>query len=184
MKKWLLFTILALTATLYGMHRKYQELKIDRDRVASNVEVLLFKNKEYKLRDSLNVTSVNGLTLKVAELEQLRVDDQKLIRELKIRPKDVQTIIKTSIVKVDSLVFVIDTVGCFHHKDKWIEVNACVGDSLMTVNNKDSISQVIYPVYKKKFLWFRWGLKGMRQEIINHNPHTKVAYSEMINLTK
>ena len=90
MKKWLLFTIIALTATLYGMHRKYQELKIDRDRVASNVEVLLFKNKEYKLRDSLNVTSVNGLTLKVAELEQLRVDDQKLIRELKIRPKDVQ----------------------------------------------------------------------------------------------
>ena len=34
------------------------------------------------------------------------------------------------------------------------------------------------------WLFFRWGTKAIRQEVVSSNPHTKIVYSEYIELKK
>ncbi len=136
--------------------------------------------KKYKIRDSLNVLSVSALQLTVDELKKYRADDAKLIKELKLRPKDVEYIIHTETITRDSLVYVPDPDSCFHYQDKWLSVDACLRDSSMVVQSRDSIVQVMHAVYKHRFLWWRWGLKGIKQEVVNFNPKSTIEYMEFI----
>ena len=184
MRKWLLIIIVALASFAGAMVKKNKELKADRDRIANNFEAISSEHTKYLFRDSLNVASISSLNLTVSELKALRSEDQKLIKDLRLRPKEIQYINKTTTITKDSLVYVIDSTGCFHHRDDWLTIDACTKDSLIVIANKDSIAQIIYPVYKRRFLWMKWGFTGVKQELINFNPHTKVSYAEMIILGK
>lgn len=129
-------------------------------RQISNVETLMGEVKLYKVKDSLNVASVSSLNLTVEELKKYRAEDAKLIKELKLRLKDVEYIAKTEIKTKDSLIYKIDTVGCFHYRDKWLRVDACIADSSMVIETRDSIAQIVHAIYKHRFLWWKWGIKG------------------------
>lgn len=166
------------------LFRQNRTLQDERDRQAGNVETLMGEVKRYKVKDSLNVASVFALNLTIEELKKYRADDAKLIKELKFRPKDVKYITKTEIKTKDSLIYKIDTVGCFHYRDKWLRVDACIGDSSMVIESRDSIAQIIHTEYKHRFLWWRWGVKGFRQEVVNYNPRSSIGYSEMIRVSK
>lgn len=154
----------------------------ERKRQQANVETLNSSIERYKLQDSLNVVSVSSLNYTIKELKKYRAEDAELIKELKCRPKDVEYIIRTKIERRDSIVYVPDSNGCFHYDDKWLTVDACIKDSSMTIYSCDSITQIIYPKYKHKFLWWRWGLQGVKQEIINYNPNSSVKYSEFVKI--
>ena len=170
MKKlpWILVILLAVIVVLFQQNHI---LRAERDRQIGNIEALMGEVKRYKMKDSLNVASVSSLNLTVEELKKYRAEDVKLIKELKLRPKD-------------SLVYKIDTVGCFHYRDKWLRVDACIADSLMTIESRDSITQVVHAIYKHRFLWWRWGIKGFRQEIVNFNPKSEIGYSEIVKVSK
>lgn len=182
MNKYIFGVIVALFIALFIVININTKIRTDRDRLQNNQSSLLETVKHYKYADSLNAVSVSALQLKVSELKKYRAEDSKLIKELKIRPKDVEYITKTEIVTRDSLVYVIDSVGCFRYSDKWLKVDACVNDSSMIIQSRDSIAQVLHPVYKHRFLWWRWGLKGVQQDIINFNPRSKIEYSEVIKI--
>lgn len=184
MKKYLIIGIVALLSAVGYLSHRNKVLKAEVTRQTGNVSALMGEVKRYKVNDSLNVASVQALQLTVGELKEHRQADAKLIKELKLRPKDVDYITKTSVVTRDSLVFKIDTVGCFHHRDKWLTVDACVGDSTMFIESRDSIAQVIHVDYKHRFLWWRWGVKSIRQEVINFNPRSRVEFSEVIRVGK
>lgn len=183
MKKlpWILVILLAAIVVLFQQNHI---LRAERDRQIGNIETLMGEVKRYKMKDSLNVASVSSLNLTVEELKKHRAEDAKLIKELKLRPKDVEYITKTEIKTKDSLVYRIDTVGCFHYRDKWLRVDACMADSLMTMESRDSITQVVHAIYKHRFLWWRWGIKGFRQEIVNFNPKSEIGYSEIVKVSK
>ena len=59
----------------------------------------------FKFRDSLNAVENGRLKLSISELKELREADFKLIKELKLRPKDVETITKVKVVTRDSIIF-------------------------------------------------------------------------------
>lgn len=181
MKKlpWLLVVLLVVIAVLFQQNHT---LRTERDRQISNVETLMGEVKLYKVKDSLNVASVSSLNLTVEELKKYRAEDAKLIKELKLRPKDVEYIAKTEIKTKDSLIYKIDTVGCFHYRDKWLRVDACIADSSMVIETRDSIAQIVHAIYKHRFLWWKWGIKGFRQEIVNFNPKSKIEYSEIVKV--
>ncbi len=162
----------------------YSTEKEEHKRQQSNVEVLNSDIKRYKVRDSLNVASIDALNYTVDELKKYRADDAKLIKELKLRPKDVQYITHTETVTRDSLVYLPGPDSCFHYRDKWLSVDACLRDSSMVVQSRDSIVQVIHAVYKHRFLWWRWGLKGVRQEVVNFNPNASLSFTNTINITQ
>ena len=104
----------------------------------------------------------------------------KLIKQLKLKPKEVKTIIKTKIVTKDSIVFVLKD-SCINYKSEWLEINGCLNDTLH-VNSTDSIVQIFHKEYKHKFLFIKWGFLGIKQKIINFNPKSSIKYSEWIEI--
>ncbi|MDD3161505.1 MAG: hypothetical protein PHX49_06215 [Bacteroidales bacterium] len=185
MKQYIYFAtvVIILLSTIYFYYNKYQGEKAERIRQENNVETLLSDNKEYKIRDSLNVLQVAALTLNIDELKKYRSEDLQLINDLKLKKNRVEYITKTSILTKDSIVFKLQpSDSCFHYSDKWLRVDACLSDSSMIIESKDSIVQVINRIPKHKFLWFSWGTKGYKIDVVNFNPNSKISYSEFIRL--
>ena len=184
MKKYLFVIILVLVGAVVYLSGSLNKERKEKERQQKNVETLNSDLERSKFHDSLNVASIGQLNYTIWELKKYRKEDASLIRDLNLRLKDVKEIIKTRIVTRDSLVYKIDTVGCFHHESKWLRVDACIRDSSMIIESRDSIAQIIHTEYKHRFLWWRWGVKGFRQEIINFNPHSNIEYSEFIEVKK
>ena len=186
MKKYLIIAIvfIALLGGISFLLSQNRKLSAENERQSGNVSTLMGEVKKYKVRDSLNVASVSALNLTVDELKKYRVDDAKLIKDLKLRPKDVEYIANTEVITRDSLVYKIDSVGCFHYLNKWLRVDACIGDSSMVIESRDSIVQVVHAIYKHKFLWWRWKVIGFRQEVVNFNPRSEIRYGEIIRVQK
>jgi len=49
--------------------------------------------------------------------------------------------------------------------------------------SRDTLYQVVHRV-PRRFLFIRWGTKGIRQEMVNCNPHAEITYSQYIELVK
>jgi len=158
--------VLLLAAT-FSMYRLWQEEKMESARLSDNMKSLCTGLEEYKIRDSLNVVENHVLRLNIEELKELRNADAKLIKDLNLRPKEVEYITTTKVVTKDSLVFVLKD-SCFNYSDKWVDFYANIPDSTFT--------------YKHKFLWWRWGTKGYKQTIVNHNPRSKIVYNEIVKV--
>lgn len=182
MRSIILFVLAVLLVGIGLLFQRNQTLKRERDRQTSNVETLMKEVKRYKVRDSLNAVSVSALNLTVDELKRYRAEDAKLIKELKLRPKDVEYITNTEVKTKDSLIYKVDSVGCFNYQDKWLKVDACVGDSSMTIESRDSLVMVVHRISKHRFLWWRWGTKGYKVEVVNFNPRSEIEYNEIIKM--
>ena len=99
----------------------------------------------------------------------------------------VQTILRDSIIYVPKNNLVsVDTIKWFTWKDPpWVKVNGIIdsGKVDLDIQSIDTLLQIVHRV-PKRFLFFRWGTKAIRQEIVSKNPHTKLVYSEYIELKK
>ena len=166
-----------LLSTLYSIYNKTLKEKV---RFESNQETLMASLKTYKFRDSLNVVENGKLTLNISELKKNREKDIKLIKELKLKPSQVQTIIKTKIVTKDSIVFQLKD-SCINYQTEWMDVHGCVGDTLY-ITSTDSIAQIAHKEYKHKFWFIKWGLTGFKVKTVNFNPKSTVKSSEWIDL--
>ena len=72
--------------------------------------------------------------------------------------------------------------SCFNYSDKWVDFYANIPDSTFTYEVRDSLSSAISRIYKHRFLWWRWGTKGYKQTIVNHNPRSKIVYNEIVKV--
>lgn len=175
----IIFILLASTSALYNVYNSQKkELNIQKE----NNTTLMIDIKQSKIRDSLNVSEIGRLQLDRGQMEEYKNGLLILIKDLKLKPAQVKTIITTKIETRDSIVFQLKD-SCINHKTQWIDVRGCLGDTLY-INSTDSISQIIYKEYKHKFLWFRWGTKGYKQKIINYNPNSQIKYAEWIHIIK
>lgn len=171
-----------------GWHASRRELK----RMKSNQEALTQQVHHYKTRLGEEVASVAALRLKCSEFEQLRAADAEQIRRLKIRLKRVEaaghtaTLTRASVaVPLRDTCYLYDTVRLFSWRDPWVEIEGELRrDSVWCrLRSVDTLFQVVHRV-PRRFLFIRWGTKGLRQEIRSSNPHTQVVYSEYIRLEK
>ena len=121
--------VLLLAAT-FLMYRLWQEEKKESARLSDNMKSLCTGLEEYKIRDSLNVVENHVLRLNIEELKELRSADAKLIKELNLRPKEVEYITTTKVVTKDSIVFVLKD-SCFNYSDKWVDFYANIPDPIL-----------------------------------------------------
>jgi hypothetical protein len=147
------------------------------------------------VNDSLNAAGINRLYMSKLELERYNSDLAQQIEDLNIKLKRVQSVSRTAIssdyrvetVIKDSLVYVdnhiTDTLRCVDYSDNYITFAGCEKDGLAKYNihSVDTLVQIIHRV-PKKFLWFKFGCKAVRQEIVSKNPHTNIIYTEYIEL--
>ena len=170
----ILFILLAAVTRLYNITLK------EKERFEANQTTLMTSLNNFKFRDSLNAVENGRLKLSISELKELREADFKLIKELKLRPKDVETITKVKIVTRDSIVFYLKD-SCINYESEWTKVSGCIGDTL-SIETSDSIAFIAHKEYKHKFLFFRWGLERAKVKIINFNPRSSVKSPEWIDL--
>lgn len=194
MKRWVtiaMVVLVCLCSTLY-IHNK--ALRADNDRLTANQTALMQKATYYKTEAGKSAVSVQKLELTNSELKANYKQVCQTAEELGVKVKRLQSAMTTATeteVKVitqvrDSIVYrdgAVDTLKAFSWHDAWVNILGELKgrDVSLNVVSQDTLIQIVHRV-PKKFLFFRWGTKAIRQEITSTNPHTKITYTEYIEL--
>lgn len=149
--------------------------------------------EHYKTRAQHSVATVAKLELSVAELRRLRREDADKIRLLGIRLRRAESYAKSvaqtecqTYVPLRDTIIIHDTVKLFDTLlDGHTRLRGRVStDSLyVDIRQRDTIYQVVHRV-PRKFLFFRFGTKAIRQDVWSSNPNTEIVYTEYIELSK
>lgn len=183
MNKWqkafLFATILVIVLGVIGkLVDKIREQAVELELRERTVTALQAAEKTYitKLGDAAVKRQV--LELSEKELRKSNADLYKEIKALNIRVKDAlsatKAVTKTIVderVRVDT----VNNVILAEHKDAWNIIRSeQVGDSArLYYEGRDSIVGVI-SIRKKRFLFFRWGVKAVEYDLSNKNPKTRI----------
>lgn len=170
------------------------------DRIKENMEVLLESNNDlilkarhYQIQDSLNVAQIKSLELTVKEFKTYREKDAKLIKDLKIRNKDLEALVNAKLETRDTiLVAVHDTVpgiATFNYTSTWTDLSGTIDtvrDTMqVSITNREDL-EIIESVTRKRFLGFLWyckKLESRKVDVVSHNPNTtikNVSYTKIV----
>lgn len=195
MKKYLLIACVILAVLCASLLGAVRELTQEKDRLTGNQEALMEEVQYYQDEAGRQAASVQRLELSKSELEAYNGELTQRIEDLNIKLKRVQaatttatqtnveikTIIKDTIIYRDTGMLVLPAIKW---QDPWINVGGIIKpDSTvdLSIQSVDTLFQVVHRV-PKKFWFIKYGTKAIRQEITSSNPHTKIVYSEYIEL--
>lgn len=202
-----IFALAAFMAT-----RAYFNLKTDRDRLKENQSLLLHNGKVdiKQTNTGCSQASVPALTLRPSEF---RRSGDTLLRTTKAagikasRISEAATAATTTHVDFDARVFrtvvhetLRDTVLCpasplpalppskqlqLSWNDPWVSLSGTIADSIFhgSLTSTDTLDIIVHRI-PKRFLFFRFGCKQVRMDIISRNPHTRLTYARYYQLMK
>lgn len=196
MKRLLLYGFIAALFVIAGLSVTVNRLRADRDRYEANQTALMDDVEFYKTRSGQNAATVQKLTLTYDELKKNYEDVCATAKELGIKVGRMQsasttatrtdvhvvTEVRDSVIIRDSI---IQKVQTFRWKDPWVSIFGAINrDSVaVDVQSCDTLVQIVHRV-PHRFWFIKWGTKAIRQEIVSKNPHTKITYTEYIELKK
>lgn len=203
MTKGLIGLVIILALALTVMTRINQSNVKEKERLKENQDALLSEIKFYRTTDSLSAASVQRITLSKGELREHRRDllnifdnlDIKVIRvktasttRIKSSSK-IRTPIRDSIRILDPIPYTtkkrIDTLRCINYADKWLTISGCQENDefIGMIESRNTIDQIVHRV-PRKFLFFKWGTKAIRQEVVSRNPNSIIIFTEYLELKK
>lgn len=179
-KAFLFATVLVIVlGTISKLVDKIKEQAVELERRERTVTALQAAEQTYltKLGDAAAKRQV--LELSEKELRKSNADLHEEIKALNIRVKDALSATKTTTKTIIDERVRVDTVNNViqaEYKDAWNNIRSeQVGDSArLYYEGRDSIVGV-FSIRKKRFLFFRWGVKAVEYDISNKNPKTKVS---------
>lgn len=196
MKKYLIIAVAGLAAGLVVSVRSCGKALSDRDRYEADRHSLLEDVVYFRTKDSLSAAGVERLMLTKRELEQFNAELAGTIKDLGVKIRRLEaaatTASRTDVnisAPLRDTVFIVDSVSVsaqtFDWRDHWMSISGTMTDGGVNcrVQTTDTLVQVVHRV-PRKFLFFRWGTKAIRQEIVSRNPHTKIVYTEYVELNK
>lgn len=195
MRKILVYANIVLVISVLVLSFSLNNAKEEKKRLTNNQESLLSDIQYYKTESGKNAASVQKLELTKSELEKHCIDLTQTVEDLGIKVKRLQsvanTITKTEVeiktVVRDSIVYRDRPVNLkvINWKDPWISLDGILDGKNFSANieSVDTLSQVVHRI-PKKFLFIKWGTKAIRQEVVSSNPHSKIVYTEYIELRK
>lgn len=190
-----LAVLAVLLFTIFSLFNGYQREKGERMRFENNQAVLLAQIHTYKVSDSLNAARVDALTLTVDEFRKNFKEQASLIKEMGVKLNRVlsytslatETTNNITTTVRDSLVLreAPTTLQVIQHSDKWLTLDGYIENREFhgRVVSRDSIEQVVHRV-PRKFLFIKYGTKGIRQDIVSKNPNTEISYLRYIEFGK
>ena len=170
------------------------------DRIKENMEILLESNNDlilkahnYQIQDSLNVAQIKSLELTVKEFKAYREGDAKLIKDLKIRNKDLEALVNAKLETRDTiLVAVHDTVpgiATFNYTSTWTDLSGTIDmvkDTMqVSITNREDL-EIVESITRRRFLGFLWyckKLESRKVDVVSHNPNTtikNVSYTRIV----
>lgn len=177
----------------------YRDAVHENERLSSNQDALLTKAQTYKTESDRNAMSVKTLTLTVDELKEHESQLTDKCKELELKLKRVQSITQagtqsdynlTGVVR-DSIVYVpvkgaYDTLRCSDYQDPYISFSYCVDSANIytaDIQTRDTITAIAHRI-PKKFLFFRYGTKEIKMEVLSSNPHTSLTTATHVVVEK
>ena len=182
------------------------ELMGESERTKENQDVLLHNGRvEIGLTQSGRPrASVQAITLKTSDLKR-RPDSLLAVnkKELKIKNSRIMAAATTSTttqVDVKAAIRPVPHDTCSRilsgsyrppdvsqvsWSDPWITLRGEIeGDSMQVhIESRDTLQMIVHRV-PKKFLFFRYGTKGVRMEVVSQNPHSRLSYPRVIMFKK
>lgn len=194
MNKFLTVVCGFLVVVCFVLYKLNRELSTENKRLENNQTALLDKANYYQTESGKSAASVQQLELSCSELSDKYKRICTVADELGIKVKRLQaasmsataTDVEVRTVVKDSIVYkngVPDSILAIQWCDPWTNIAGQIKgrDLSFDISSKDTLIQVVHRV-PRKFLFFRWGTKAIRQEITSTNPHTKITYTEYIRL--
>lgn len=174
--------VAVLLVVTFGIISKlYHTVKEQRDeieRLDRNITALASNEISYvtKLGDVAKQKKVLELSHK--ELKEVNADLYKEISALRVRLKDAKSatkVVTKTIIEEKVRVDTINNVVVAEYKDEWntIRSEQQRDSAKLSYEGRDSIVGVIL-VKRKRFLFFRYGIKSVNYDISNKNPKTKI----------
>lgn len=170
------------------------KIRQEKDRYKANQTALLADVEYYKTQSERNAASAMKLTLTYDELKKSYEDVCATAKDLGLQVKRLQSVSNTATqtkveVKVpvhDTIIIhdgVIDKLSTFYWQDAWTNVEGLIrNDSVdLNIQSTDTLVQLVHRV-PHKFLFFKWGCKAIRQDIVSKNPHTNIVFTDYIEL--
>ncbi len=183
---WLLFLIAAcmLTSCNSGLKKEIEQLREELARQQQYVP--LHKDT---IRDSVEI-----VTQKVVEVEKIKEvltdEDRKLLKDAGIAAKTLLSLQKTSMETKDSVSLQAaasqqpKTPGdsIFVYNDAWASFE--YQNKRLKYAVRDSLAIALQKEYKHRLLFFKWGTKGYKVNVMNFNPHATVRYNTYVKIRK
>lgn len=186
--------------------KECHDLRGESERTRENQDVLLHNGRVEigRTQSGRPIASVQAITLKTSDLK--RNPDSLLAvnkKELKIKNSRIMAAATTSTttqvdVKAAIRPVTHDTcsrilsgsyrppdVSQVSWSDPWITLRGEIeGDSMrMHIESRDTLQMIVHRV-PKKFLFFRYGTKCVRMEVVGQNPHSRISYPRIIMFKK
>lgn len=175
------------------------KLKNENEILQTNVGTLLTGAEQYKVKDSLQVATIANLELSISEYRRYKAEDKKLLESLKIDNNRLKGIIKTQtesfyeqttllrdsvkmLLSPDSVEIPVN-IKTAQFTDQWHSLNVTIqGDSLnYKLRTKESLL-ITNHVVPKRFLFFKFGCREVRTEVVSKNPYVGDIQVESITI--
>lgn len=155
-------------------------------RLERNVEAMNDVQTEYKTRLGDAAVKCKALEMSHRELKKTNSDLYKEVDALKVRVEDALSATRTVTKTVIKEVVRTDTVAgglIAEYRDAWNTIQARVrqDSTELSYQGRDTITGVI-TVRKKRFLFFRWGVKSIEHDISNKNPKSRINIDVAVKL--
>lgn len=143
-----------------------------------NVSALISSEKEYVTKLGDAAVKRKAIEASYKDLKDINEGLYKDIKALDIRLKDAlsatRIVTKTEIrevVRIDT----IDNTIVAEYSDPWNTIKSEMANDTarLSYSGRDSITGVI-SIKKKRFLFFRYGVKSVDYDVSNKNPKTKI----------
>lgn len=190
-KKYLGYILCAIVLVLAWL--LFSQERAEKERYKANQTALLSDVAYYKTENERNVASVRALTLTKSEIETYNKNLAERCDELEI---SLRRLISANITNMqtdyhlvgelrDSIVLrynTIDTLRCMDYDDSYLTFSACVDSAGMYVADivsRDTVTAIVHRI-PRRFLFFKFGTKEVRQEVYCANPRTQIITTQYI----
>lgn len=176
-----------------------EKLKSENEILQKNVRTLFTGAEQYKVKDSLQVATIANLELSISEYRRYKAEDRKLLESLKIDNKRLKGIISTQtesfymqttllrdsvkmLLTPDSIEVPVK-IKLASFSDTWHSLNIKIqGDSLnYKLKTKESLL-ITNHIVPKRFLFFKFGCREVRTEVVSKNPYVEDIQVESITI--
>lgn len=171
------FAIMVVIGVISKLVDTVKKQKAEIERLDRNIDAMNETEVQYisKLGDA--AVKRKALELSVKELKKQNADLYNEVKALDVRLKDALSVSKVVAKTVIKEVVRTDTVKgvlIAEYRDPWNTIRSEQrGDSTeLSYQGNDTIVGVI-SIRKKRFLFFRWGVKSVDYDVSNKNPKTK-----------
>lgn len=178
--------LMVLFGAITGMADTIRRQRAEIGRLERSVDAMNDVQTEYRTKLGDAAVKRKALEMSHRELRKANADLYKEVDALKVRVKDALSATRTVTRTVIREVVRTDTVAgelTAEYRDAWNTIQARVkrDSTELSYRGRDTITGVI-TVRKKKFLFFRWGVKAIEHDISNKNPKSRMDIDIAVKL--